>query len=733
MAHDEKISELTGNDAHHEQPASASAPAQMPDVATLRAMMHERQYAAGKALEQQLEADVLHAREVQEELLFEMIEANKDTPFGRDHGFADIKTVEDFKRTVPFTNYDDYAGYIYEVMEHGTRGVVTTEEIVHFNETSGTMGNPKGIPYTKRMAEILMGYSGAYTYYRSYVGAGEGLAGGRMLTLIESHYNTLKSGISFGSLSCKAIADARPYLAATTTSPDEAVFTKPGTDTRYLHARFAIEERDIRDISSVFITGVLDLMRYVEDNWELLVRDIEQGTIDASIQMPADVCAGLEARIEPNPERGFDEPITPAMWPNLLVVRSVAGGGFAPYTQRLRRFIGNDVHILYTGYSASEGAFSVPFQLDDPSSVLLRLLMGFTRLDNAPQLGIVAIVGMSVCDVIFNLVAVCVLDLGLRGMGLATALAYCVTVGICCTHFPSKRNTLHLVNPVPHVGQLAGVLKTGLPDSLTRATVMVRTFTFNWLLLTVASAGAVAALSMLSSVNSFASSVTIGVGQTATLLCGIFFGEEDRGALKATLRTGMRMGLVLSCALCAAVFAFAPQVVGLFGLEGDVRGGRGVLATGGGVVRKPRRGRAAQLPRAAGGGGNGRQRGRARLRQNEAPGHRREAHLEARRHVGAAHARQRRGVQSDGPGPFRCRSLFCRWHSHVAPRHARGGVPEHGGAQQRGGDVARRFPIGELSFSHATWLKQGTKAGCRFAFPAYLPSCVPCSHFRVFK
>ena len=201
--------------------------------------------------------------------------------------------------------------------------------------------------------------------------------------------------------------------------------------------------------------------------------------------------------------------------------------------------------------------------------VLLQLLMGFTRLDNAPQLGIVAIVGMSVCDVIFNLVAVCVLDLGLRGMGLATALAYCVAVGICCTHFPSKGNTLHLVNPVPHAGQLAGVLKTGLPDSLTRATVMVRTFTFNWLLLTVASAGAVAALSMLSSVNSFASSVTIGVGQTATLLCGIFFGEEDRGALKATLRTGMRMGLVLSCALCAAVFAFAPQVVGLFGLEGD--------------------------------------------------------------------------------------------------------------------------------------------------------------------
>ena len=248
----------------------------------------------------------------------------------------------------------------------------------------------------------------------------------------------------------------------------------------------------------------------------------------------------------------------------LAVGAALSAGGVAG-ADALATMLGaasGELHADTAAYLSGicSGAFAI---------VLLQLLMGFTRLDNTPQLGIVAIVGMSVCDVVFNLVAVCVLDLGLHGMGLATALAYCVAVGICCTHFFSKGNTLHLVNPVPHAGQLVGVLKTGLPDSLTRATVMVRTFTFNWLLLTVASAGAVAALSMLSSVNSFASSVTIGVGQTATLLCGIFFGEEDRDALKATLRTGMRMGLVLSCALCAAVFAFAPQVVGLFGLEGD--------------------------------------------------------------------------------------------------------------------------------------------------------------------
>lgn len=244
------------------------------------------------------------------------------------------------------------------------------------------------------------------------------------------------------------------------------------------------------------------------------------------------------------------------------VVLSVGGVMGADALATLLGASSGQLHADTAAYLSGicSGAFAI---------VLLQLLMGFTRLDNAPQLGIVAIIGMSVCDVAFNLIAVCVLDLGLHGMGLATALAYCVAVAICCTHFVGKKNTLAWVNPLPHMGQLGGVLKTGLPDSLTRATVMLRTFVFNWLLLVVASSAAVAALSMLSSVNSFASSVTIGVGQTATLLCGIFFGEEDRSALKATLRTGMRMGLTLSCVLCAVIFVFAPDVVGLFGLEGE--------------------------------------------------------------------------------------------------------------------------------------------------------------------
>ena len=395
MARDKVIDSLTAEVQEDSAPATQHDAAEVMDVSLVRDMMMRMQMEAGEQLGAQLAADVEHTREVQEELLFEMLDSNKDTPYGREHGFADIKSVEDFKK-LPYTTYDDYAGYIYEVMEHGTRGVVTTEEIVHFNETSGTMGNPKGIPYTKRMAEILMGYSGAFTISMAAkeLGGVDALTRGRAFCTMEGHVNTLKSGITFGSLSCKATSDNRQYLSATTTSPDAAVFAKAGTDTRYLHARYAVAEKSITEISCVFITNLLDLMRYVEDRWQMLVHGIETGTIDPSIQLPADVRAQLEGALKPMPERaaelrqifegGFDVPVASLMWPQLVLIRSVAGGGFAPYTERLRRFLGDGVHLLYTGYSASEGAFSVPFELDNPSSVFLprSVYFEFVPVDN---------------------------------------------------------------------------------------------------------------------------------------------------------------------------------------------------------------------------------------------------------------------------------------------------------------------------------------------------------------
>lgn len=348
------------------------------DVATK--LMWNKQVKHGHELYDKLQEDVQHAQEVQEGLLFELLRKHADTPFGREQGFADIHSVEDYKKAVAPTTFDDYAGWIYEAMEHGTDGLMSTDPIIHFSETSGTMGNPKGIPYTQATADILLGYGNDYCMYLVSKQFGDLMASGRRFSMLECHLKTLKGGGTFGAMSSKGVHEYRKVIPLMTTSPDEAVFSVAETDTRYLHARFLLEEPDVREMTSVFMSVLLDLMRYIEDNWEMLVRDIEQGTIDPSIAMGDEVRASVSAKVRPNPARaaelraifeaGFDEPFMTRVWPNLCFIFTVAGAGFAPYTERMRRYSGN-VPVLYTGYSASEGMFSVPFELENPASIML--------------------------------------------------------------------------------------------------------------------------------------------------------------------------------------------------------------------------------------------------------------------------------------------------------------------------------------------------------------------------
>lgn len=226
----------------------------------------------------------------------------------------------------------------------------------------------------------------------------------------------------------------------------------------------------------------------------------------------------------------------------------------------------------------STTAFITGLSLGALPIILLQLVMGFVRLDGSPQLGLVAILTMSICDVSFNLIAVLVLDAGLLGMGTSTALAYYIALDVASTHFFGKKCSLRLVNPLPYLSSLGRLLKTGMPDSMVRVCVMLRTFTYNNLLLMVSTASAVAALSMLTSVNMFLSAVSVGVGQTATLLCGIFFGEQDRDAIKGTVMVALKTGMALCLLLCVLVFIFAPTVVSFFGLTDPEAKALGVIA-----------------------------------------------------------------------------------------------------------------------------------------------------------
>lgn len=380
-----------------------------PSKLTLSGQMNMKGYAEGGPVYDSMVEMTKDPMRYNTELLMRLLNDNKDTEYGRKYGFADIRSVEEFQERVPLTTFDDYAGYVYRMTEEGETGLISAYNIAHYAKTSGTMGNPKRIPVSDRAMGVMNRYNMQLRTKVICDAIGFDWANPPYLNLIESQLTTLKNGATYGAISAKVIGQMGDYLPMLMTSPLEALVPDPKTNTRYLHARFALMNPEITSMGFSFSSILLELMQYIESEWEMLVDDIEQGTIDESVKMPAEVRQSILGKIRPMPERaaqlreifsqGFDEPIMPKIWPNLTIFSGVATGGFSTYYNKLRqRYAGDGVRLFYVGLNASEGIFSVPMDVDCPDSVLIpdSVFYEFIPIDSDDPADIVTLDGVEV-------------------------------------------------------------------------------------------------------------------------------------------------------------------------------------------------------------------------------------------------------------------------------------------------------------------------------------------------
>ena len=317
-------------------------------------------------------------------LLMQILEANKDTEYGKKMGFAEIHSVEEYQKKVPVTMYDDYAEYIIRMTEDGEQGLITSAPVNHYNKSSGTMGTPKRIPMSDAAMEQYNRYmaKGPYGVMGKYLD--EDWMSGRVIRIAEStaEEKYLPCGASYGAVSQKMTRQYRDKLQMLYTSPDEALFPVHGTNTKYLHARYALVERDAGGFLAAFYSYLIELLRYIEANWKLLVDDIEKGTIDDTIEMPPEVREKLLSEITPEPERakelreifseGFDEPFVPKVWKKLRFINGIGTGGFKIYADMIKeRYTGDTVQMLKLGIGASEGFFSFPYEMNREDTCLI--------------------------------------------------------------------------------------------------------------------------------------------------------------------------------------------------------------------------------------------------------------------------------------------------------------------------------------------------------------------------
>ncbi|MCQ2071138.1 MAG: ATP-binding protein [archaeon] len=212
---------------------------------------------------------------------------------------------------------------------------------------------------------------------------------------------------------------------------------------------------------------------------------------------------------------------------------------------------------LTADYIRAIGLTAVPM-------LLTQDLLNYLRMDNNQALTTVGIVATVVVNTVFALYSVAFTDMGMFGIGMAMCISNIVGVAICMFHFLRKDRLLGIAKPKGVKTELVSICMAGLPTAINRGSQTLKNFVLNSFLLSIAGTTAVMTLSVQTNVYQFLIAISTGFGILVAMLCGMFYGERDTDAIRATLRRSCSFGFLLSSAVGAILFILAEPIAMMF-------------------------------------------------------------------------------------------------------------------------------------------------------------------------
>ena len=353
----------------------------------------------GTAALRKLRQTTARAWQIQKEQLQTILQQNSSTEYGLRYGFSQIRSTQEFQDQVPLSCHGDYEPYIENLLSGGTRQL-TEEEPVYFAITSGSTGTPKYVPVTG--TDMLVHYD--YIY-------------GGVFGMVQEHYPQMPPEALFGKifqvgefartslpggqmcgvrsaslyqwLDRDGTFDASDYCV-----PKEVLFPEKVEDLTYVKVRFALAERNITAIHSVFLHRVVGTLDYIRQNWDLLLRDMERGTVNDSIPLPEHWRQKVCQWLPPDPQRAAElrtlqldmnpEDMVLKIWPNIRYILGIGGRNFPIYTRAMETYA-KTVPIHHFIYGASEGFLSIAAGVGVPDAYILLPEAGFFEFLPVPH------------------------------------------------------------------------------------------------------------------------------------------------------------------------------------------------------------------------------------------------------------------------------------------------------------------------------------------------------------
>ncbi|MCS7237269.1 MAG: GH3 auxin-responsive promoter family protein [Thermoguttaceae bacterium] len=315
----------------------------------------------------------------QEQVLLRKVRRHASSEFGRAHGFAHIRTVSDFRKQVPITDYEYYRPWI-EKLKAGKWDAMygPGTKVLMFALTSGTTGQPKYIPITNHFfREYCRGWQlwGVKLYWDH-----KDLVYKKTLKLASDW----RQFYTPGGTPCGAISGlvghTAPFLARLRFALPQCVTEIHSADAKhYVALRLGLACPRIGLIGTANPSTLVEFARLAQREAEHLIRDIYNGSLRADLSIPWNIRQKLRPyfrRRDPARARQLERIVEQIgrldlsrAWPELSVIAVWTGGPVRIFLPLVEKYYGKQA-IRDHGLSASEGHMTVPYEDHSSSGIL---------------------------------------------------------------------------------------------------------------------------------------------------------------------------------------------------------------------------------------------------------------------------------------------------------------------------------------------------------------------------
>ncbi len=205
-----------------------------------------------------------------------------------------------------------------------------------------------------------------------------------------------------------------------------------------------------------------------------------------------------------------------------------------------------------------------PVRFAVPCYMLGQVVAAFLRNDNDPGLATAAVLIGGLFNVFGDCYFTFVLDMGLFGAGLATAIGSALTLAIMLTHFFKRKNTLRLVPIRQLSGTVGRMIETGFSAFFADLAMGIVTALLNRGIVRYAGTDALAVYGVIVYVGTCAQCSAYSVGQAAQPLFSINFGARKWDRIRLTQTCAIRSVIVFSLFWTGVSMAFPEQIVRIF-------------------------------------------------------------------------------------------------------------------------------------------------------------------------